>query len=213
MRSAYGLGVHDAREPKVVTFEQAREVVLGLLDQRRPNGVIGISGPVGSGKSTLAEALSACVIRTDDYLPNYDEVPEHERDDPQKADLVSLARDLALLRSGQPAQTPIWCFQEHRRIGYRQTLPLGPIVCEGIHALNARIRPAIDVGVLVEAEAEERWRRWEAIEARGERGWGVERARAFFHAVAEPTFARFAAEYRQAADVIVLNPGPRTLGT
>lgn len=197
----------------VVSFEEAREAVLGLLAQRRPNGVIGVSGPVGSGKSTLAARLSACIVRTDDYLPNYDELPEHERDDPKHADLASLARDLALLKSGQPAQTPIWCFQRHRRVGYRQTCPDGPIVCEGIHALHASLRPAIDVGVLVEAPADERWRRWEAIEARGERGWGVERARAFFHAVAEPTFARFAGAYRQAADIIVLNPGTRTLGT
>jgi uridine kinase len=99
-------------------------------------------------------------------------------------------------------------------------LPARLIVVEGIHAFHepgaldasnprAASAPAlaslIDLRAFVEAPAEVRWARWERIEASGERGWGVEVARAFFHEVAEPTFARFAEAYRSRADVVVVN--------
>jgi hypothetical protein len=37
------------------------------------------------------------------------------------------------------------------------------------------------------------------------RGWGVEKARNFFHAVADPTFDRYAARYRAMAHLVVVN--------
>jgi hypothetical protein len=37
------------------------------------------------------------------------------------------------------------------------------------------------------------------------RGWGVEKARNFFHAVADPTFDRYAARYRSMAHLVVMN--------
>lgn len=168
---------------------------------------------MGAGKSTLAALLDGLVVRTDDYLPNYNELPEHERDDPRHADLSALARHLADLRRGAEVDAPVWCFKTHRRIGVQRLSPRPLVVCEGIHALHPLVRSVLDVAVFVDAPTDDRWARWEAIEARGERGWGVERARAYFHGVAEPTFARAAAEYRASADLIVLNPQARTLGS
>lgn len=168
--------------------------------------VVGITGPVGSGKSTLAGRLSACVVSTDDYLPDYDKTPEHLRDLPEQSDLSRLLEDLRALRAGGRAMVPRWCFQEHRRIGERAVeVTGGLIVVEGLHALHEAHAGAVDVRVYVDAPAAVRWARWEHLERTGVRGWGVEYARRFFDGVAEPTFARYRERYRAAADVIVIN--------
>jgi uridine kinase len=100
-------------------------------------------------------------------------------------------------------------------VGEREVLPARVIVLEGIHALHepgdgcsvesGGLAGCIDVRAFVEAPASVRWARWERIEASGERGWGVEVAREFFHRVAEPTFAKFEGVYRGRADVVVVN--------
>ena len=221
------------REPARVDWCDAARHVLALARARTlavpsvvPVGahpvVVGITGPVGSGKSTLAARLCACILSTDDYLPDYENIPEHERDDPRHMDAPLLLSNLADLRAGRPARVPVWSFQTHRRAGLREVAAparhadphsgrghAAPtlIVVEGIHALHASVSPALDVRVFVEAPSAIRWQRWEALEQSGARGWGVEKARAFFHNVAEPTFAQRAAAYRAVADVIVANDG------
>ncbi len=167
--------------------------------------VIAVTGPVGAGKSTLARAVSGCVLSTDDYLPDYETIPYHERDLPERMDVTLLLENLQDLRCGRSARVPVWSFQSHRREGYREVAPAPTIVCEGIHALFAPLARSADVRVFVEAAAGARWQRWERLEASGERGWGVERARAFFHEVAEPTFAARADGYRAAAHFLVSN--------
>lgn len=172
-----------------------------------PRPVIAIGGPVGSGKSTLAARLSEAPISTDDFLPDYDRVAEHERDDPAHADLPALCAALRVLREGIAATIPVWSFKEHRRVGERRVEPGPLIVCEGIHALHPSLHEAHDLRVFVDAPSATRWARWEAIERAGERGMGVERAREHFERVAEPSFDRFADEYRASAHLIVRNHG------
>ncbi len=186
-----------------------------LLNARTSNSaaniipVIAITGPVGAGKSTLASLLSACVVSTDHYLPDYHLVPEHERDLPHRADFARLAQDLASLRRGVETTIPVWSFQTHRREGAQRITPAHPIVLEGIHALHEPesqpLTHLIDIRVYVDAPRATRWSRWEQIESSGERGWGVEKARAFFDAVAEPTFAQYESLYKSRADIVVVN--------
>lgn len=173
--------------------------------------VIGITGPVGAGKSTLAAKVSRCVLATDNYLPDYEQVPEAERDEARHADGASLAQNIADLRAGRVAHVPRWSFQTHRREGFFRVEPAGIIVVEGIHALAAHALPLLDLAVFVEAPRDVRWRRWEVLESTGQRGWGVEKARTFFGEVAEPTFEKHAAAYRAMAHVVVENgeEGPR----
>lgn len=196
----------DAAE--TIPFERAASRLAAAAAAARARGpvvIVGITGPVGAGKSLLASRLSACVIGTDHYLPDYATVPFGERDLPRHADLSALAGHLASLRTGRAADVPVWSFQTHRREASRRVAPAPLIVCEGIHALEGEVLPHLDVRVYVEAPAAVRWQRWEALERSGERGWGAEHAREHFERVAEPTFALAAERYREAADFIVLN--------
>ena len=201
--------------PHVIGLGAGVRAICGSLEADFRPRVVGITGPAGAGKSTLAARLrdeckgdGGCVVlSTDDYLPDYDRVPEAERDLPGHADLALLAEHLRLLDAGEPASIPVWSFHEHRRVDARLvTPPPGSVVIvEGLFALHARLGDAVGLRVFVEAPTETRWSRWEAIERRGERGMGVEAARTFFHEVADPTYARFADGYRALADLIVRN--------
>lgn len=202
---------------RVVGIEPGAAEIRKLASARDRNPVVvGITGAVASGKSTLAVRVGGCVVPTDSYLPDYDGIPEAERDLPRHADIELLAQHLDELRANGRAMIPVWSFKTHRREGCRELAVRGGlIVVEGIHALDERVMDRLDVRVLVEASAPARWERWEAIEAAGERGWGVERARRYFDLVAEPTFAARAARLRAIADIVVWNgrdgecqPGP-----
>jgi len=194
----------------VVSWEQAPGVILDAVGERasgRPRAIAAIAGPVGAGKSTLAVRLTGAVVTTDDYLPDYDSVQMHQRDLPEFADLARLAADLCSLRDHGAARIPVWSFQTHRREGERPLVAAaeGLIVVEGIHALHEAVASVTDVRIYVEAPRATRLARWELRERRGERGWSVDEALAFFEAVAEPTFEVHAARYRASADIIVTN--------
>jgi uridine kinase len=186
---------------------------VATLRRERPVVVVGVTGPVGSGKTTLAHAIVSqsaepgLVLSTDHYLPDYERVEYVERDEPKHSDLPLLSSHLQDLRDGRDVQVPIWSFQSHSREGTSRVSPAPLIICEGIHALHAHVRPALDVALFVHAAAATRWQRWKAIEERGERGWGVDVAQAFFDDVAEPTYTRHAHDYLRHADVIVENDG------
>ncbi len=196
--------------PRRAGWEEAPGLIRAAAERRlgadaAGSVVVGITGPVGSGKSTLAGRVGGIRLATDDYLPDYGTLPEHERDEPRHAALGLLAAHLEALRRGEAAEVPRWSFQTHARVGSEVVVPGGLIVCEGLFALRAEVRRWVDIAVFVEAPRELRLARWERLERAGARGWGVERARAYFERVAEPTFERYAAEYRASAEIIVSN--------
>lgn len=195
----------------IVEWAEAAERIRELAAARRGGRdlvVVGVTGRVASGKSTLARRLSACVLSTDDYLPDYDLVPYEERDEPEHADLPRLVADLSSLLAGRATEIPVWSFRTHRRESSRVVEPPsagGLIVVEGLHALADPVASALNVGVFVASSAAVRWSRWEAIERDGARGWGVEVAREFFERVAEPSFGKREAGFLARADVVVRN--------
>lgn len=195
-------------QDRAVPFEDAPSVVrtrVGPILASGRRALVGIGGPVASGKTTLARLLSPCIIGTDDYLPDYDRIPQSERDLPHHAHLDELAADLRALRDAGRATIPVWSFDTHRREGTREVTAAPLVVCEGIHALHATVRPALDLLVYVHAERAQRLRRFEDRERAGERGWTVEHAREHFEQVAEPTHGLFVAQLLLAADIVVIN--------
>lgn len=196
------------QSPEILGWDLAPSLILQRARQLGANVpvvVIGITGPVGAGKSTLAARLSDAVISTDSYLPDYELVPEHERDLPERADHGLLLQHLAELRAGREARVPVWSFISHRREGEVVFAPRPLIVVEGIHALHGPLAAAMDVRVFVDGTAAVRWARWDVLERSGVRGWGPEKAKVFFDSVAEPTFNRLAPAYRASAHMIVRN--------
>jgi uridine kinase len=195
---------------RIVTMHDAAEAIRKMRPAHSgPAGIrpfiVGITGPVGAGKSTLAARLSPCIISTDHYLPDYERTPVHERDLPERADLVRLLADLTSLRTGKPTSIPQWSFHTHTREGELLMQPHEFVVVEGLHALHDTHAGALDVRIFVEASPAIRLARWENIARTGQRGWGVEETRSFFHNVAEPTFNSRADGYRAAAHLIVVN--------
>lgn len=202
------MGERTQQTPVELSWESAPERILREAERLaagRRVVVVGITGPVGAGKSTLAKRVSGAVISTDSYLPDYELVPEHERDLPERADHGLLLRNLEELRAGREARVPVWSFISHRREGEMVFAPHPLIVVEGIHALHGPLAAAMDLRVYVDGSASVRWARWDVLERSGVRGWGPEKARKFFDTVAEPTFGRLAAAYRAAAHLVVRN--------
>lgn len=192
---------------QIVRWDEAPALIHRLAaESGAARAVVGVTGPVGAGKSTLAKMLSACVLATDDFLPDHDATERALADDPGAADLSGVREALLRLRAGEAIEAPIWSFHTHSRVGTRTLRSADVIVCEGIHAHEPDLADLIDVRVYVEASAGIRVERWEAMARRGERGWDVEQTRAYFHEVAEPTFHARAERLRAASHVIVRNP-------
>jgi len=207
----------DSAKPKFLPFQIAVGAIAAELDEvcirEGRSVVVGVTGAVASGKSTFARRLSesvrarrtVAVVSTDHYLPNYHETPEHVRDMPESSDLARLSRDLAELRAGRATEIPQWSFETHSRVGALLVEPAEIIVVEGLHALHERARSHLDLAVFVEAPRDVRWARAVERERAGHRPWPLEYLAHFFEQVAEPTYAKHSALYRNQAHWVVEN--------
>lgn len=130
--------------------------------------VIGIAGGTGSGKTTvaqrLAEALPAgsCIrIEHDAYYRDRSDLTDEQRatinyDHPDALESDLLARHLAKLRAGEPAELPIYDFVTHtRRPETRHADPAKVIIVEGILVfVEPDIRAQMDIKVFVDTDAD-----------------------------------------------------------
>lgn len=127
--------------------------------------IIAITGGSGAGKTTIARALAhrlgagAVVIAEDDYyrcastIPNFD-AATHNFDAPSAKEHELLRAHLALAKSGQAFDKPIYDLVTHRRkpeverIAHADT-----IIVEGILLLAApELVPLFDLKVFVSAD-------------------------------------------------------------
>lgn len=121
----------------------------------RPRLIL-IAGPSASGKSTLARrlyiqlrvlGLRPLVLSTDDYFKDREEIS-----DPAQFESISALNQelfnlqLTRLLEGEEVELPRFDFATGRSTSSGVKIRLGPddpIICEGLHALNDELTPAI----------------------------------------------------------------------
>jgi uridine kinase len=127
--------------------------------------IIAITGGSGAGKTTIAQALArrlgegAVVIAEDDYyrcastIPGFDPAT-HNFDAPEAKEHKLLAEHLALARSGEAFDKPVYDLVTHRRKpDVERIVHAKHVIVEGIHLLApAELRVLFDFRVYVEAD-------------------------------------------------------------
>jgi uridine kinase len=126
--------------------------------------IVAITGGSGAGKTTLARALSrrlgegAVVIAEDDYyhcsstINNFD-AATHNFDEPAAKEHDLLREHLALARSGEAFDKPIYDLVTHRRQPQVERIAhASALIVEGIHLLaRADLRDMFDVKIYIDA--------------------------------------------------------------
>ncbi len=182
--------------------------------------VIGIAGGTGSGKTTVAHKLAAalpgdrCIrIEHDAYYRDRSDLTKEERaainyDHPDALESDLLARHLAQLRSGEPAELPIYDFVSHtRRTETRHTEPAAVIIVEGILVfVEPEIRAQMDIKVFVDTDADIRvFRRIRRdLEQRGRSFASV---REQYYQTVRPMHLQFVEPSKRWADLIIPEGG------
>ena len=178
--------------------------------------VVAILGASGSGKSHLVASLvpeklgaTVSVLRVDDYYRDLTHLRFEDRDainfdHPDAIQFERLVDDLALLRSGEEIQTPVYDFTKHTRSALSQSVPPADIIfLEGILAMSdPATRELVDYTIFVNTPAELCLARRIERDAT-QRGRSEASVRDFWKTRAEPMFAQFVAPWRSEADLVI----------
>jgi uridine kinase len=127
--------------------------------------LIAITGGSGAGKTTVARALSrrlgagAVVIAEDDYyrcastIPNFD-AATYNFDDPASKEHALLREHLALAKSGEAFDKPVYDLVTHRRKPeVERIVHANQVIVEGIHLLAApELRSLFDLTVFMHSD-------------------------------------------------------------
>ena len=125
-----------------------------------PNGVaplvvVALGGPSGAGKTVFAEKLGnmlpgSALISMDCYNDGSKCIDDNF-DDERLTDYDTLLANLVDLRAGRPAEVPIYCYKQSRRIGFRTVGPPTSrvLLLEGIYALSGTLRPHVDLRIAI----------------------------------------------------------------
>lgn len=180
--------------------------------------IIAITGGSGAGKTTIARAVarqlgaSAVVVAEDDYyrcastIPNFD-AATHNFDAPEAKEHALLREHLALARSGEAFDKPIYDLVTHRRRpNVERIAHADVVVVEGIHLLvDEPLRTLFDLTVFVDADEAVRLgrRMIRDVEARGRSQRSV--LMQFFQTV-RPMHETFVEPQRARADLVLACP-------
>ncbi|KAI5573715.1 hypothetical protein POPTR_010G111900v4 [Populus trichocarpa] len=127
----------------VKSIQELREKKEGLV-------TVGIGGPSGSGKTSLAEKVASVigcvVISMENYRMGFD-----DGSDLDSIDFDALIQNLEDLTKGKDTLTPMFDYQQKRRIGSKgiKSASSGVVVIDGAYALHARLRSLLDIRVAV----------------------------------------------------------------
>ncbi|CAI9278502.1 unnamed protein product [Lactuca saligna] len=111
---------------------------------------VGIGGPSGSGKSSLAEKVASVIGCSVISMENY-RTGADEGNDLSSIDFDLLVQNLQDLLKGKDILTPVFDFQQKRRIGTTEikSTSFGVVIVDGTYALHARLRSLLDIRVAV----------------------------------------------------------------
>lgn len=132
--------------------------------------VVAIAGGSGSGKSTFTRELTArfppgtfSVVYLDDYYRSRPDIGPHNIDQanfdhPDALDFELLKLHLTQLKSGQPAECPVYNFKTHTREAHTHRVDPSPIILvDGVLLLShPAVASSFDLRIFVEASADMR---------------------------------------------------------
>ncbi|PWA96192.1 P-loop containing nucleoside triphosphate hydrolases superfamily protein [Artemisia annua] len=140
--------------PLHASFDRGYYLLIKSIQELRSKkeGIVavGIGGPSGSGKSSLAEKVASVigcsVISMENYRTGADEGNELN-----SIDFDLLFQNLQDLLKGKDILTPLFDFQQKRRIGTKEikSTSFGVVIVDGTYALHARLRSLLDIRVAV----------------------------------------------------------------
>ncbi|XP_058183517.1 uncharacterized protein LOC131301323 isoform X6 [Rhododendron vialii] len=127
----------------VKSIQELREKKEGLV-------TVGIGGPSGSGKTSLAEKVASVIGCNFVSMENY-RVGVDDGNDLDSIDFDTLVQNLQDLINGKDTMTPVFDFQEKRRVGSKaiKSFSSGVVIVDGTYALHARLRSLLDIRVAV----------------------------------------------------------------
>lgn len=180
--------------------------------------LIAITGGSGAGKTTIAAAVArrlgagAVVIAEDDYyrcastIADFDPAT-HNFDAPAAKDHTLLREHLALAKSGEAFDKPVYDLVTHRRrADIERIVHANIIIVEGIHLLATPDLSALfDLKVYVEADEALRLAR-RMIRDTETRGRSARSVMVQFFATVRPMHETHIAPQRALADIIIQSP-------
>ncbi|KAJ9563682.1 hypothetical protein OSB04_008842 [Centaurea solstitialis] len=139
--------------PLHASFDRGYYLLVKSIQELRSKkeGVVavGIGGPSGSGKSSLAEKVASVIGCSVISMENY-RIGADEGNDLNSLDFDLLVQNLQDLLKGKDILTPVFDFQQKKRIGTKEIKnTFGVVIVDGTYALHARLRSLLDIRVAV----------------------------------------------------------------